>query len=60
MDTISYQADRDEIFLKQFNAFIGAFSNGATNYTTGEDGLAALKICDELYRSANENTVQDI
>jgi predicted dehydrogenase len=55
--TYNYQVERDDIMLKQFKTFINTFNSDITGYATGEDGLAVLMICDELYRSSNKNII---
>lgn len=57
---INYKIVRDELFLMQFNNFIKACNKEPVNFVKGEDGLAVLKICDNLYKSDRENIIVQV
>lgn len=57
VNKIEYPAVRNTLFLKQFELFLAASRGEDVSYVTGEDGLAVLQICEDLYEADAKNIV---
>jgi len=57
VNDIKYENVRNTLFLKQFNLFVKARAGEDVGYVTGEDGLAVLQICENLYEANARNIV---
>ncbi len=57
VDDIKYENVRNTLFRKQFELFQKARAGEDVSYVTGEDGLAVLQICENLYEADAKNIV---
>ncbi len=57
VDEIKYDNVRNTLFGKQFELFAKARAGEDVSYVTGEDGLAVLQICENLYEANASNIV---